>query len=212
MTKQEAIDLIKLRLGSREDTDLDLLLAGELSLSQTELEATAPFYWFCIKDSSGLATIAAQSWISLPSDFIIEIDEMVLEITFDGVAWVPLQKADRDNVISKYGVTPGQPEAYSLVGKKLHFGPIPDAVYSVRLTYQGRDVNISALAAGGTNEWLTEAADYLTAHTGLKAALWIKDSAAGQVFSGLLQAAKARLDTLQVAREEANRDRNMGDD
>lgn len=212
MTKQEALDLIKLRLGSRDDSDLDALIAAELSVSQTELEATDPYPWFCQQVDSGRQLTIGNHELALPADFVIELDEQVVEISEDGILYTPIDKKTYDDIRSVYAsAAAGSPKHYALVGKKLYFGPAPDKAYYIRFNYQGRDVNVSTLASGDTNEWLTEANDYLGAHAGLSVASWVKDNGAMQLFAAKLAAAQQRIRTHNTAREEANRGRNMED-
>jgi len=214
MTKQEALDLIKLRLGSRADTDLDALVLAELNSSQIELEGTEPLLWFCLTENAMHDTVAGEARIPVPTDFVTETDEMALEISSDGGVTFPdeLTKGSYDAIRAKYGDTTGIPEAYALVGQNFILGPVPDDVYVVRMKYQGRDTAMSSLALSETNEWLTQASDYVVNHAGVAVATWIKDGDAAQAFGARFMAAKTRLTTLATSREEANRDRQMGDD
>lgn len=210
MTKQEAIDLIKARLGSREDSDLDALVAAELALSQSSLEASPPYYWFCEKEDVNRQVTALVPTIAVPSGFIIEIEERVLEVSADNITFVPLTKMTLDDLRAKYaGAAAGQPFNYAMKNNKIYFGPTPDIEYYIRQDYHGRDTAITALGAGATNLWLTEAGDLLTAHAGLAVATWIKDSNASSAFGAMLQIAKQRVDTLHTAREEVNQSRMM---
>lgn len=208
MTKQEALNLIKLRLGSRDDSDLDALIEAELYASQLELEATYPYPWFCMAVDSGRQLTIDNHELALPSDFVVEIDEQVVEISEDNIVYTGIDKVTYDDLRKLYsGASSGQPKHYALVGNNLYFGPAPDKAYYVRQNYQGRDTAVNTLAAGGTNDWLTEAPDYLTSHAGVAVASWIKDNNAMQLFAGKLVAAQKRVETINIAREEMNRDR-----
>lgn len=214
MTKQEAIDLVKLRLGSRDDADLDALIVAELVSSQAELEGAAPYPWFCVTENASTNTAVNEPRVALPTDFVIENDELLLELSTDGGVTYPtiLEKASYDAIRAKYGDTPGIPKVYSLVGTYFILGPVPDAAYKIRMKYQGRDTTISALAAGATNLWLTNYADYLVNHVGMAVASWVKDQTALKVFSDRFTQARNRVIILETARDEANRDRMRGDE
>lgn len=212
MTKSEAIEYIKLRLGSRDDIDLDPLIASQIASDQLLLEAAAPYPWFCLSERSIAATVANEPRIPVPSDFVIEVDDQSLDISFDGeVTWVRLDKADWDSMITGLGEVPGRPKAYALRGNYFVLGPPPDAIYSLRMTYQGRDTAFTSLTDGGTNQWLTQAHDYLLSKAGMAVAGWIKDAPAQAQFSEYYKLAYARYMQLATAREEANRIRKMGD-
>jgi hypothetical protein len=208
MTKQEAINLIKLRLGSREDSDLDALVAAELALSQETLEASPPYYWFCQKDDTGRQLVAETNSLAEPDDFIIEIEECVLEISIDGVSFTEVVKSDYDDLLRNYRESgPGLPKHYALVNNTLYFGPTPDQAYYIRQKYHGRDTSITVVTSDGTNNWLTIASDVLIAHAGISVSAWIKDSSAMQMFTGKYTEAKNRLATLHEARMETNHSR-----
>lgn len=208
MTKQEAIDLLKLRLGSREDSDLDALIVAELNLSQETLEASHPYYWFGQKDDTGRQLIAENNSLAEPSDFIIEIEDCVLEISIDGVSFTEVVKSDYDDLLRNYRESgPGLPKHYALVNSTLYFGPTPDQAYYIRQKYHGRDVGISTLTSTGTNNWLTIASDLLLSHAGISVSSWIKDFSAMQMFAGKYTEAKNRLATLHEARMETNHSR-----
>jgi hypothetical protein len=211
MTRQEAINLIKLRLGSRDDSDLDELVVAELGMAQTALEGTAPYPWFCLSENATASTVAEEARVPVPSDFVIEVDEMALEVLDPAESkYVDLVKVDYDVLLSKYGdAGPGLPAVYALVGDYFIFGPTPDDVYTLRMKYQGRDTNFTALAAGETNKWLTQFPDYLIPMAGVEVATWIKDAEAVKAFSDRLMLARARYAQLCTAREEANRTRYM---
>lgn len=208
MTKQEAIDLIKARLGSREDSDLDVLIAAELQVSQEILEALPPYFWFLQQEDAGRQLTIDDPKLALPSDFVIEIEDQVIEISTDQITWVELTKASYDDIRAEFrNSDAAQPSHYALLADDLYFGPKPDQAYYIRWNYSGRDTAISGLAAGATNIWLTKASDILTAHAGISVASWVKDSAAMQLFAGKYTEAKQRLEILHEARMEVNHNR-----
>lgn len=211
MTKQEAIDLIKLRLGSRDDSDLDALIAAELQSSQEELEVTAPYPWFCISENSTAETVAGEPRVALPTDFVVETDEARFELSTDGGTTFakPLVKGSYDAIRATYGDTPGEPEAYTIIGTRFVLGPVPDAAYKIRMIYQGRDVAMSTLAAGNTNRWLSIVPQYLVNMAGMAVASWVKDTNALQVFSTFFEKARTSYVALCTEREEANRMRQQ---
>lgn len=211
MTKQEAIDLIKLRLGSRDDSDLDALIAAELQSSQEELEVTAPYPWFCVSENSLPETTAGEARVVLPADFVAETDEARFELSTDGGVTFSksLVKGSYDAIRAAYGDTQGEPEAYALIGNRFILGPVPDGVYKLRMIYQGRDVALSTLTAGGTNQWLTIVPQYLVNMAGMAVASWVKDTNALQVFSTFFEKARTSYVALCTEREEANRMRQQ---
>lgn len=97
-----------------------------------------------------LSTVAGTQGVSLPSDFL-QAESLSLSNTSPPGALSVVTPEILDRKFPAAYVT-GQPQVYTVVGDQLLFGPTPDAVYAVSLTYYQR---WAALSVSSTNWLLT---------------------------------------------------------
>lgn len=96
---------------------------------------------------ANLVTAGGTETVALPADFI-----KLRSIFLNGDG----RKVDVDYVTPKQyqfesaDGRSGEPQIYTIIGTNLYFYPLPDAIYTVPLTYQAQ---VPALATAGTN-WL----------------------------------------------------------
>ena len=92
-------------------------------------------------------TTAAVQTVALPEDFIqarsVLIDD---DYTLSAVNLNVLQGFCADSAS-------GRPQVYAVTNQSLAFGPIPDAVYTLTLTYLA---SLTALSNSATSNWLLE--------------------------------------------------------
>lgn len=101
--------------------------------------------------NDALATVAATSYVSLPSNFL----EM-RQVSISGNLPTMLSYITPDQLTVRLAET-GKPDAYTVIGDKLYFAPVPDAVYTLSLTYYA---SIAALSdSATTNALLTNHPD-----------------------------------------------------
>ena len=93
-----------------------------------------------------LATVAAEQGVTLPSDFR---QAKQVKIAGDQTTGYPLEQVTQ-NVVETYDY-PGKPVAYAIVGSRLLMGPIPDAAYTLTLTYLQR---LAPLTDDRQSNWL----------------------------------------------------------
>ena len=114
-------------------------------------------FWFSESRTNTFSTVAAQEFYSsadlsiMPN--IIKIDEAV--ITISGNRY-PLNKRDWDYMehVAMNPSTYGQPQDFCYYGEQIRLYPIPDNVYSVRLSGVFQLATLSASA--DTNAWMVE--------------------------------------------------------
>lgn len=112
-------------------------LSGDLKTRSMEAKTT-------------LSTVAGTSTVALPSD-MLEMRRLQVLGTYNQ----PLSYRSPDELSTDYADNRvGQPLVFSVVGSNIELAPIPDAVYSVELTYQQR---IPALTVSNTTNWLLTA-------------------------------------------------------
>jgi hypothetical protein len=213
MNKGQIISLIKLRLGSRSDSDLDALIAAELDLFQHGLEhdPTLAEVWFLEKRITYRTLTANVATLPLPNGYLGEAEAGGIWI-LDGTVTTPL-KRNRGDKLQDYFAdwTPGTPTAYA-VGKQLTFFPTPSEALPLLEVFKGAEPPPSVLGIADTNAWMEEAPDLMIAGVGRVIAQYIKDAEAFAMFTQDAAIARARLKTLIVARESEGRDWFMGED
>lgn len=213
MLKSQIIALIKLRLGSRTDSDLDALIEAEMDLTQMQLEhdSTLGDPWFLETQSTARSTSTGVATLALPTGYLGELEEGGIWI-IESSGTTPL-KRNRAEKLRDYfsGYENTQPTAYA-IAKVINFFPTPDAAYSLLEIYKGSDIVPSAMAVGDTNNWMTEAPDLMIASVGMQVAKYVKDLEAYQAFAADEAVARARVKKAITARENEGRDWIMGDD
>lgn len=100
------------------------------------IQAAIRFYerrrWSFNQTATSIATSAGQTFVSLPSNFLILDD---LRITLNGQA-IPMHERDPQYIrdMNMTGVT-GQPTDYAFTRNRLELAITPDAIYSLPLYY-----------------------------------------------------------------------------
>ena len=214
MTGSDLLTLLMSRLGNRSETALRATCLSEMTLIQETLEQSATLPWFLISEELSAVTPSdgVERRVAVPAGFLREVDEGALVIIdSDGDSHV-LEKYDYDACIAKYGrdETSTLPEAYALVGDYFHLFPIPTVELTLYIhCYQEDD----APADNSTeNQWLKYASDLLMAKTGkVVAGRHLRNTELETLFTADIPPAENRLYVNNVARAEANRDRQMGE-
>jgi hypothetical protein len=220
MTPAELITLVKGRMLNNTDTTLDDLIILEANNIQDNLQQEAFIPWFLFKDtndSTNLETVAGTEFVALPADFIREYDEDYTALfrynpdaAGDEDPWVPMVKDDYSLIKTKYPGA-GTPTHYDLLGSRLYLRYIPNDIYTLRMLYWGKD---DLIASGGSaNLWLTHASDWLMNEVGaIMSSQYVAMPDIHAKFMSNAQVARNRVYKDTLARIEAGRMRNMGDD
>ncbi|MGW8182209.1 MAG: phage adaptor protein [bacterium] len=217
MTPNDMITLIKLRLASSNDSNLDTTIITVANLVQERLQQAPELPWFLFVDTNvvgtNLSTVASTETVALPSNFLREDEDheyvLFVQDTDEDDPWVQLTKDDYSVIKARYTGT-GQPTHYDILGSYLYLRKIPDAVYTLRLLYRKKD---SVIAAGTTeNLWMTNVSDWILAETGkVVAETVVPMPSIAAAFGKEAMEAKVRVMNDTVARNEAARRRFMGD-
>lgn len=210
MLRDVLVAVLVERLNNR--TDLEDAIVLEMQLAQEfRLEQNGRFIpWFMITSYQTFATVAGQAEVTLPSEFVSEVEEQLLWVYSDVAAkWLPLKKIAED-VGESWVADNAIPEYYSLVGDSLVLFPTPDAVYNLRWKYAAKQ---PALDTNIENAWLKYAADLLECEVGeALAKKKMQNEALASVFRQDKLAAWERLYVMHEARAHANRTYTMGED
>lgn len=214
LTRDQIITSCAERLGKR--TDLVTSMETEIVYVQSMvLEGKEWLPWFLETEDDSLVCVVGDNEVALPSDFLIENDEMGgLEIniqTNNDEPWQELTKDDLMILRRRFPEpTSATPRGYSLRGNTIILTPTPDIAYPLRLNYFARDTELSTNVA---NQWTTEAADVLTAELlYFMAKDYIKDNEMAQGFATDAARAWRRLHSKHIARRENGGKRMVGDE
>lgn len=144
------------------------------------------------RDSS-LATVLNQEWLALPADFNAARALSII----DGSSVWRLDYLTPEEQDRQYPYTSARrPRSFTVLGSdgvsdayKAWFKPIPDGVYSLRLTYYKLLATLTSGADGGTNWFLTNYPDAYLYAALIEAANFIQDDAAVQKYAVAFDAA-----------------------
>lgn len=205
MTKAELLQLLGWRLGDRDD--MDARAEAELPYVQDYvLEAKEWLPWFLVKETSALVVSVGSRVVSLPDDFLLEVEEGHLYLTQAGEIVKELVKMDFDTALRKYP-TDGEPMAYSVMGEAIQLFPIPSEARGLYFTYYGKDARLTGATP---TKWMQHAGDVVAAELGkILAEKHIKDANAAAGFAADAQAAWTRLYHKHIAMQEVNNSHAM---
>lgn len=227
MTRDDAVTLILNRVGQRggafgaADAVLGAQVITEMQQQQDELEksdlGTMP--WFLSQEytDASFVTAIGVTTVAHPPRFLRELDEVRVALFYqdttilDDDQWVPIEKEDYDVLKTALGgESPGKPQGYCWIGEAFRLFPIPDAVYQLKvLAYIGDTV----LTTNIENKWLKYAGRVLIGKTGeAVAGVGIRDDEAKAYFTDMATKGLAGLIRDNVARAEAGRSRQQGED
>lgn len=97
-----------------------------------------------------LTTTAGNEYITLPTD-MMEMRRLLLQTS----PTVTLKYVTPDEISSDYATgRTDQPRVFAVIGGQVQLAPIPDAAYTIELTYKQR---IPPLSASSTTNWLITA-------------------------------------------------------
>lgn len=211
MTRDEAVAMIKMQLGFRQNQDANIVLC--MKLAQTQLEARPTKPWFLLGEDSYKRTTADEDRLVLPTDFLQEVDDGTLYYVPDDADGtedhVLLVKDEYDVLKKEYAETePGAPEAYAIIGSYFRLFPTPDDDYLIRMLYFKKD---TVLDTNVENGWLKYAPMLMMGKAGqLIAGGPLRDADALKVFQSWEAEGGLTLAGQEVARSVTNRRLQMG--
>lgn len=215
MTRNEAVAILKARLGNYTQDSLDTIIINELKLTQIELEEREWLPWFLLSEEAETQTTAGDWRVPVPGDFLMEWETGSLWYYDSSVAsgsdpYKDLVKDDWEVIRNDEDyLTPGKPKAYDLVGDYFNLAPTPDATYTLKMVYYKEDTKLDSDVE---NDWLKHAPSLMIAITGARIAGYVrrdKPEIALQ-FAQEAQSADRTLLKKTEARCEVNKARVMG--
>jgi hypothetical protein len=205
MLRDTAVNLIARRLGNR--TDLNDSIIAELQFVQELLENREYLPWFLLSELASTSTVADEERLALPSDFLMEYEQGALWYysASSETKWTPLVKRPIEDLKGAFDSS-GAPQYYALANGYFRLGPVPDAVYNIKMLYYKRD---EGLDTNIENNWLKYAPALMVAMTGVQVATYIQNERMIQVFAAALQRAEVEFYNALEARKHANMDYQM---
>ena len=214
MTRDEAVTLIKQRLGNNTNPDLDQQIINEMvHVQEFLLEGEDFIPWFLLKEEAATLANINEPRLELPEDFLHEWEEGCLYLvkpgaTLQQTSYIPLIKDDYDVIRNRhYGY--GTPCAYDFAGNFFWLAPIPDAAHQLRMVYYGKAESLATQNI--ENVWLKYAADWFIGEVGTIIAGQYQQSDK-QVPQFVAQAARGKQRTLvrHISHQEVNKRRIVG--
>jgi len=204
MTPQEAITLLRQRLGARTPSNqLGEHLLRELNAVQLDAEGGPLYPFFLESYAGGIVPSTTFNGFSLPDDFITEHEERPLSWTSAGGVVTDLEKRPFDELIHLHN-TEGDPSYYAIVGgTDVYTFPYPTTgTYSLHYYAHIDPVTVDSL--GTTNKWDRFAPLLLIARAGFNyAANTFKDPELTSVFQKQVTDAEAKLIALNTQQSMA---------
>lgn len=206
MVRDDAVAIIRNRLGNR--TGYDTQIVDEMKLSQTKLEHLQELPWFLLTRKTDYATVASTQTVAVVTGFLREFEDVPLYVVDSDGADQALDKDDFD-VMHRSGnfLTPGQPTNYDLIGTNFYLFPTPNAIFTLKSFYYAA---AAVLSTNVENVWLANAPELLIADAGMNIARYLRDPIAFGFFKESRAEAYSLLQVENVARKEAARAAYMG--
>lgn len=146
-------------------TDLSTEIRDAIKSAIQHYESTR--FWFN-ETSQNVSTSAGNPWVSVPTDFLTA-DELTIQLNQRAYQLQRWSFADLDELDTSGATVQGQPIGYALYGERFRIYPVPDAVYTITVSYLQRLPELSA--DGDTNAWLTDAEQLIRARAKWELAL-----------------------------------------
>lgn len=209
MKRDELVKILAWRLGDRKDM-AERITAEMDFVQRTVLEEHAWLPWFLESGLATASTKAGERRVSLPADFLMEIEESHLWVLPVGGTPARLHKGAYDKLQAKNPGT-GQPHSYCISGDSFQLFPTPDGVYALQMQFYGRDTLMSV--DNVETKWLRHASDVVLAAIGKELTeKHLQNPAQAQAFATDLAKAWERLYSKHVALAEINQVRSMNGD
>lgn len=142
MTNAELISRVLFALGNRTSHRGEILAAMLGWVNEAEQSPFLP--WFLEKESTGLALTIGQDYVTLPTDFLRELDEGVVLITDEEGVEHSLVKTPSLKKLLSETTTEEIPQGYYLSSDRIYVAPRPtEYAYPLRFFYYGKSTTIA---------------------------------------------------------------------
>lgn len=206
MIRDDAVRLLGLRLNNRKGIEARIL--AEMDAVQEQiLEENSWLPWFLESELAQAATTPGERRVSLPSDFLQEIEESHLWIVGDDGSRQRLLKGSYDRLQAQLPGE-GRPSRFCISGEYFHLFPTPNEIWTLEMRYYAKDARMSA--DNVETKWLKYAGDLVIACVGeVMASKHYQNAALAAEFAKDKSAAWDRLLMKHTALQEINQSRSM---
>jgi hypothetical protein len=118
--------------------------------------------------SVAITTVSGDQTVALPIDY-----RHLTNARFVGTSGRPLEQVSLGYLHDQYTNLSGEPVVYAISDGSVHFGPVPDGAYTVRLTYFTKLENVTE--ANQTNWLLSENPDVYVYALLFQTSTWLED-------------------------------------
>ncbi len=207
-TLADMVTVLSQRSGNRDDL-ADRIKSEQRFVQKTVLEGTGAFKpWFLESDPEILTTTANIDAVNFPNDYLGEIENSMLWYQDESGTWRKLIKKPYDYVVGRDDES-GPPKYFVIAATSFYIYPTPDKVYSLRFRYYQKEPEL--VEDTDTNLWLVHAEDLFFAEVGaIINEFHTKDDNQAAKFRQAATVARQRLFVLNAAKENVNRDYEMG--
>ncbi|MDE2098898.1 MAG: hypothetical protein KGL39_16715 [Patescibacteria group bacterium] len=169
-------------------TDLTAVIPDFIKMAETRLSADVTARSMDIK--TNLVTVASTATVATPTD-MVEMRRLQIVSSYNTV----LKYLSPDELSADYNSNgTGVPVAFTIVGGNIELAPIPDAAYTLELTYKQR---IPALSDSNTTNWLLSAwPDAYLYGSLISARAYIKDLSVIQTYQQMYQEAVSNVNSV----------------
>lgn len=207
MTRDEVVKLLAWRLGNRKDIGERII--SEMRFVQSQVLEQNPWLpWFLEKDWEGATLTAGATAISLPADYLAEIEDEPLRLIASDGAVIELVK-ELPSDLAKTVSSGGGLSAYSVTPSQILFNTSADIPYALQWRYMGKAEDFAA--ADTETPWLAYASDLVMAALGeIIAGQHLFNATLAQGFAVNKQTAWNRLMAKDTSVREVNQQRSSG--
>jgi len=159
--------------------------------------------WWWNEYVGTLSTVASTAYVALPSDFV-DLDE--LQVTVNGTKRRICRTSYVDILAMRENSSTGEPTDFDLYQDRIELYPIPNAIYTLTISYVKTLTVLSADA--DTNAWLDEAEELIRLHA--KKDLYankIRDMSMAKDMQALEDSTLLRMESLNQRRTTTGRTR-----
>ena len=208
-TLGDMVTILSQRSGNRDDLE-SRIKSEQRFVQKTILEGTGAFKpWFLESDPELLTTTANSPIVAFPDDYLGEIENSMLWYQDDAGTWHKLEKKSYDYVVGRTAIEEGVPKYFVIAATSFYIYPIPSKAYSLRFRYYQKEPEL--VNDTDTNLWLFHAEDLFFAEVGaIINEFHTKDDNQAAKFRQAATVARQRLFVLNAAKENVNRDYEMG--
>lgn len=200
MLRDQAVARVKVGLGFRTDSALDSTIVTALQEAQRDEEMGKELPWFLEVWDHPLTVLADGTSVTLPTDFIREIESQSATWTNedgDTQKLLPISSDGWRDRASWGSLTYSDSYRYVLRGGELLLWPAPTAEFTIYLNYYAK---ADTLESNIENAWLGHAPDILIGKAGLELAAINANANAANFFSGIFSRARDSLSRETIAK------------